>query len=253
MKKERRLQLKQLQKNLSYKFKKPAVLNQSLMHKSYANENISEGLSDNERLEFLGDAVLELVISHILMEAFPSRAEGELTKLRAALVNQRRIAEIARDLHLGDFLLLGRGEDSTEGRYKNSILADTYEAVIAAVYLDGGYGPVFKVVRRQFATMIEAANEGNLHHRDFKSQLQEYTQAVLRSTPHYKLVHEIGPDHNKSFEVNVILNDVIMGRGHGKNKKSAEQKAAKEALEKLQRDAGMHDTNPTAAGDAGAP
>jgi ribonuclease-3 len=235
-----------LSRQLGHAFADPQLLDDALTHRSAQARH-------NERLEFLGDAVLELVISHILMETFPSRAEGELTKLRAALVNQRRIAEIARDLHLGDFLLLGRGEDSTEGRYKNSILADTYEAVIAAVYLDGGYGPVFKVVRRQFATMIEAANEGNLHHRDFKSQLQEYTQAVLRSTPHYKLVHEIGPDHNKSFEVNVILNDVIMGRGHGKNKKSAEQKAAKEALEKLQRDAGMHDTNPTAAGDAGAP
>jgi ribonuclease III len=247
MKKERRLQLKQLQKNLSYQFKKLALLNQALMHKSYANENTEESLADNERMEFLGDAVLELVISHILMETFPSRAEGALTKLRAAMVNQRRIAEIARELHLGEFLLLGRGEDSTEGRYKNSILADTYEAVIAAVYLDGGYGPAFKVVRRQFTKMIAAANEGNLHHRDFKSQLQEYTQAFLKSTPHYKLVQEIGPDHNKSFEVNVILNDIIMGRGYGKNKKSAEQKAAKEALEKL------HDARAPLVGNPGAP
>ncbi len=247
MKKERRLQLKQLQKNLTYQFKKLALLNQALTHKSYANEKSAEALSDNERMEFLGDAVLELVISHILMEAFPSRAEGELTKLRAALVNQRRIAEIARELQLGEFLLLGRGEDSTAGRYKNSILADTLEAVIAAVYLDGGYGPVFKVVRRQFTGMIAAANEGNLHHRDFKSQLQEYTQAFLKSTPHYELVQETGPDHNKSFEVNVILNDMIMGRGYGKNKKSAEQKAARQALEKLQ------DHRTPAAGPPGAP
>jgi len=234
MKKERRQHLKQLQKNLSYQFKKLALLNQALMHTSYANENAAGAMSDNERLEFLGDAVLGLVISHTLMDRFPSHAEGELTKLRAELVNQRRIAEMARELQLGEFLLLGRGEDSTAGRYKNSILADTYEAVIAAVYLDGGYGPVFKMVRRQFMKMLTAENEGNLHHRDFKSQLQEYTQAFLKSTPCYRLIQESGPDHNKSFEVNVILNDIIMGSGYGKNKKSAEQKAAKEALEKLQ-------------------
>jgi len=233
MKKVRRLQLKQLQKNLSYAFKKVSVLNQALMHKSYANENPEEALSDNERLEFLGDAVLEVIISHILMESFPAYAEGELTKLRAALVNEKRIADVARELHLGDFLLLGKGEDSTEGRFKNSILADTYEAVIAAIYLDGGYNPVFKVVRRHFTKMITAANEGNLHHRDYKSQLQEYTQAVLKSTPQYILVKEMGPDHNKSFEIKVTLNDTIMGRGSGRSKKSAEQKAAKEALDRL--------------------
>ena len=235
MNQERTIRLKQLEKNIFYTFKNTGILNQALIHKSFVNENPGQETDDNERLEFLGDAVLEVVISHILMDDFPHYTEGDLTKLRSALVNEKRIARIARELQLGDFLLLGKGEDATKGRAKNSILADTYEAVIAAIYLDGGYTRVFKVVKKHFALILSAAQEGNLYHRDFKSQLQEFTQSCFKATPHYVLVKEAGPDHNKSFTVNVILQDDILGSGSGASKKDAEQKAAKEALHKLPR------------------
>jgi ribonuclease III len=232
--KARRVQLKQLQKNISYSFKKLALLNQALLHKSFVNENPHHPLEDNERLEFLGDAVLDVIISHILMDNFPHYAEGDLTKLRSALVNDKRIADLARTLQLGDFLLLGKGEDSTKGRNKNSILADTYEAVIAAMYLDGGFKKVFTVVTKHFRDILTAANEGSLHHRDFKSQLQERTQSIFKATPHYILVKEVGPDHNKSFAVRVSVHKKVLGKGFGSTKKDAEQKAAQEALHKLE-------------------
>jgi len=233
--KARRVQLKQLQKNISYSFKKLSLLNQALLHKSFVNENPHHPFEDNERLEFLGDAVLDLIISHILMYDFPHFAEGDLTKLRSALVNDKRIARLARELHMGDFLLLGKGEDSTKGRSKNSILADTYEAVIAAIYLDGGFKKVFTVVKKHFGEILTAANKGNLHHVDFKSQLQERTQSIFRSTPQYILVKEVGPDHNKAFTVTVIVKKKLLGKGFGPSKKDAEQKAAQEALFSLEK------------------
>ncbi len=232
--KERRVQLKQLQKNISCSFKRLALLNQALIHKSFVNENPHQPFKDNERLEFLGDAVLDLIISHILMDNFPHYAEGDLTKLRSALVNDTRIAHLARALQLGDFLLLGKGEESTKGRNKNSILADTYEAVIAAMYLDGGFKKAYTVVKKHFRDMLTAANEGSLHHRDFKSQLQERTQSIFKATPLYILVKEVGPDHNKSFAVNVLVHKKVLGKGIGPSKKEAEQKAAEEALLKLE-------------------
>jgi ribonuclease III len=233
--KERRVQLKQLQKKISYSFKKLTVLNQALIHKSFINENPHQPFEDNERLEFLGDAVLDVIISHILMNDFPHYAEGDLTKLRSALVNDKRIAHLARELQLGDFLLLGKGEDATKGRNKNSILADTYEAVIAAIYLDGGFKKVFTVVTKHFRYILTAANKGSLHQRDFKSQLQERTQSIFKATPHYILVKEVGPDHNKSFAVSVVVHKKLLGKGFGTSKKDAEQKAAQEALLKLER------------------
>ena len=147
---------------MSYSFKKLSVLNHAFIHKSFANENPELGLEDNERFEFLGDAVLDLIISHVIMDNFPHYSEGDLTKLRSSLVNEKRIAELARELGPGDYLLLGKGEDSTKGRSKNLILADTYEAVVAAIYLDGGYKKVFKVLKKHFAYFLTAANEGNL-------------------------------------------------------------------------------------------
>lgn len=233
--KERRVQLKALQKHLSYSFRKLNLLNQALIHKSFVNETADQHLEDNERFEFLGDAVLDIIISHILMENYPHYTEGDLTKLRSALVNDTSIANLARNLQLGDFLLLGKGEESTRGRYKNSILADTYEAVLAAIYLDGGFKKVFSVVNRHFKEILIAANNGSLHHRDFKSQLQERTQSIFRATPHYTLIRETGPDHNKSFTVQVAVHRKLLGRGSGSSKKAAEQKAAQEALLTLQR------------------
>ena len=235
MKKERRKQLKQLQKKLSYSFKKLSVLNNAFIHKSYANENPELGLEDNERFEFLGDAVLDLIISHIIMDKFPLYSEGNLTKLRSSLVNEKTIAELARELELGDYLLLGKGEDSTKGRNKNSILADTYEAVVAAIYLDGGYKKVFKVLKKHFGSFRTAATEGNLFNKDYKSQLQEITQTMYKATPRYITVKELGPDHNKTFSINVTLGKRVLGRGSGSSKKNAEQKAAQEALTQLER------------------
>jgi ribonuclease III len=233
MKKERRKQLKQLQKKLSYSFKKLSILNHAFIHKSYANENPELGLEDNERFEFLGDAVLDLIISHVIMDNFPHYSEGNLTKLRSSLVNEKTIAGLARELGLGDYLLLGKGEDSTKGRNKNSILADTYEAVVAAIYLDGGYKKVFKVLKKHFTSFLAAATEGNLFNKDYKSQLQEITQTVYKATPRYIKVKEFGPDHNKTFSINVSVHNKVLGRGSGSSKKNAEQKAAQEALIQL--------------------
>lgn len=233
MKKDRKLKLKRLRKNISYTFKDLSILNQAFTHTSYANENLEQENRDNERLEFLGDAVLDVIISHLLMDAFPQHTEGDLTKLRSSIVNEKRIANLARELNLGEFLLLGKGEDSTEGRNKNSILADTYEALIAAIYLDGGYKSVFKVVKQHFHDMLSAAQQGVLYHRDFKSQLQEYAQSVFKTTPKYVIVKESGPDHNKSFEVNITIKNKVWGKGFGKSKKDAAQNAAQKALEKL--------------------
>jgi len=179
MKKDRMLNLKHLQKNISYKFKKLSLLNQAFTHKSYVNENPDQECSDNERFEFLGDAVLDLIISHLLMDALPSYTEGNLTKLRSAIVNEKMFANLSRDFNLGDYLLLGKGEDYTMGRNKNSILADTYEALIAAIYLDRGYKSVFKVVKKHFSDILAAAEKGSLSHRDFKSKLQEYARRCL--------------------------------------------------------------------------
>jgi len=233
VKKDRILKLKNLQKNIFYTFKDLSLLDQAFTHKSYLNENPDQGCSDNERLEFLGDAVLDMIISHYLMDNFPKYTEGELTKIRSSIVNQRRIAGLARKLNLGEFLLLGKGEDFTEGRNKNSILADTYEALIAAIYLDGGYETVFRVIKQHFSDIISSIHREGFHYRDYKSQLQEYTQSVFKAIPKYVLVKESGPDHNKSFEINVTLNNKILGKGFGKNKKAATQKAAQEALAKL--------------------
>ncbi len=233
MNKDRKKQLKPLQKKISYSFKKLSLLNQAFTHKSYANENQEKECKDNERFEFLGDAVIDLIIGHLLMDDFPQYNEGNLTKLRSAIVNEKRFADLARELNLGDFLLLSKGEDATDGRNKNSILADTYEALIAAIYLDGGFKRAFKVVRKHFKDILSAASQGSLYFRDFKSELQEYTQSIFKATPKYTLAKKSGPDHNKTFEVNITFKNKFWGKGIGKSKKDASQKAAQKALEKL--------------------
>ena len=155
--------------------------------------------------------------------------------MRSSLVNEKTIAGLARELGLGDYLLLGKGEDSTKGRNKNSILADTYEAVVAAIYLDGGYKKVFKVLKKHFGSFLTAATEGNLFNKDYKSQLQEITQTMYKATPRYIMTKEFGPDHNKTFSINVTVRKEVLGRGSGSSKKNAEQKAAQEALTQLKR------------------
>ncbi|WP_248344386.1 ribonuclease III [Anaeromyxobacter paludicola] len=204
----------------------------ALTHKSYVNEHRGEGLADNERLEFLGDAVIDLAVSHRLMERFPGAQEGELSKIRASLVDEAALAGIARTLGLGELLRLGRGEELTGGREKASLLADAMEAVVASLYLQGGLALVLEVVDRFLGEAFERAAAGTLD-RDWKTQLQEQAQSRLRASPRYRVVGERGPDHSKIFEVELELKGEVLGRGEGRSKKDAEQAAARGALEAL--------------------
>jgi ribonuclease-3 len=207
----------------------------ALTHKSYVNEHRDEeGLADNERLEFLGDAVIDLAVSHRLMERFPTAREGELSKMRAAVVDELGLSEMARALDLGALLRLGRGEELTGGRQKSSLLADAMEAVIAAVYVASGFGPVLAIVDRFLGEAFARAAAGTLD-RDFKTQLQELAQSRMRATPRYRVTGEHGPDHSKTFEVETDLRGEVVGRGVGRSKKDAEQAAAKLALDALAR------------------
>jgi len=222
-------ELKKLQKNLSYRFTDPALLTQALTHTSYTNENPAGLYPDNERLEFLGDAVLDLIITRLLIDKFPEATEGELSRLRSALVNEQRLSSMARDFDIGKYLLLGRGEDNTGGRSKDSILSAAYEAIIGAIYLDSDFTSTFQVVESQFSSLISAVEDESFH-RDYKTELQELSQALFSSPPDYILTGEAGPDHDKSFEVGILINGNILGKGRGKSKKAAEQQAAREAL-----------------------
>ena len=213
-------------------FPVPALALAALTHKSFVNEHRGEGLSDNERLEFLGDAVLDLAVSHRLMERFPEAREGDLSKLRAALVDEPGLSRLARRLDLGPLLRLGRGEELTGGREKASLLADALEAVIAVVYLGGGLGPVLDLLDRLMADAFDRAAAGTLD-RDYKTQLQELSQSRMRAAPRYRVVSERGPDHEKTFEVELDVRGEALGRGEGRSKKDAEQAAARMALEAL--------------------
>jgi ribonuclease-3 len=207
----------------------------ALTHKSYVNEHRDEvGLADNERLEFLGDAVIDLAVSHRLMQKFPGAREGDLSKMRAAVVDEQGLAEMARALDLGPLLRLGRGEELTGGRRKSSLLADAMEAVVAAVYVCGGLEPVLALIDRFLGEAFARAAAGTLD-RDYKTQLQELAQSRLRSTPRYRVIRELGPDHSKTFEVETDLRGEVVGRGAGRSKKDAEQAAARFALEALAR------------------
>ncbi len=205
----------------------------ALTHKSFVNEHRGEPHADNERLEFLGDAVIDLAVSHRLMERFPAAREGELSKMRAAVVDEQGLAGLARALDLGPLLRLGRGEELTGGRRKASLLADAMEAVIAAVYLDGGLDAVLGLVDRFLGEAFARASAGTLD-RDWKTQLQELAQSRVRATPRYRVAAEHGPDHAKVFEVELELKGEVLGSGQGRSKKDAEQAAAKAALEALQ-------------------
>ncbi len=225
---------KEFEKIFGYKFKSREHLKRALTHKSYANEQRMPATDHNERYEYLGDAVLELAVSHMLMTRFPSFPEGELSKLRAAVVNETKLAEIARKLELGSYLFLGKGEDMTNGRDKPSLLSDAYEAVLGAVFLDRGFEKACKVVTAHYKGILKEAG-GQGFNKDFKTRLQEEAQGRLKAMPRYRMVRETGPDHQKTFEVHLFINDALMGVGHGASKKAAEQEAAREGLEKLER------------------
>ena len=223
----------EFENTIRYIFNDRLTLDLALRHSSYVNEQQGANLDDNERLEFLGDAVLNLVIGDILMDRFPSLREGDLSRMRSSLVNETQLAHIARDINLGAVIKLGKGEEQTHGREKNSILSDVLEAVIAAVYVDGGFEAAFKVVENLFASCIKTSDNPSLN-LDHKSKLQEISQIQYKVMPRYKVVHESGPDHDKTFKVQLTVHDIIV-HGTGKSKKSAEQSAAGNALAELDR------------------
>jgi len=224
----------ELQHKLMHEFKNTDLLDESLRHSSFVNEQADTNIQDNERFEFLGDAVLNLVVGHILMQRYPELKEGDLSRMRANLVNESQLASIAREIDLGSYIQLGKGEIHSKGWDKNSILADTFEAVIAAVYLDGGFDAVFKIIDIHFSVWINFVTMPTANH-DYKSQLQELVQMAYKSMPIYRVVHESGPDHDKIFRVRLKVGE-IRTEGTGKSKKVAEQDAARKGLEILKSD-----------------
>lgn len=200
----------------------------AVTHKSYSNEHRESSAADNERLEFLGDAVVDLAVSHRLMERFPNATEGELSKLRALIVNEEGLARIARQIGLGEILLLGRGEELTGGRQKNSVLADALEAVLGSVYLSAGWDKVLELVDRLFGEALEGVADGRSGY-DYKTRLQEQVQIRLRQAPKYRVLSETGPAHERVFEVEVTIGDELTARATGRSKKEAEQAAARKA------------------------
>lgn len=218
--------LQNLEERIGYRFRNKALLKQALTHSSYTNEQRINRAKNYERLEFLGDAVLELVTSDFLFRGSPDIPEGELTKLRASMVCEPSLAFCARDLELGQFILLGRGEEATGGRERDSIISDVMEAVIGAVYLDGGMEPARTFIDRFILSDLE---DKRLFY-DSKSSLQELVQGKLKKDVSYELLEESGPEHNKTFRVSVHMGGECLGTGEGKTKKAAEQQAAYRAL-----------------------
>ena len=219
--------MKPLEENLRYEFKNKKLLINALTHSSYANE-ARDGVSSNERLEFLGDSVLSIVVSEYIYKEFNNLPEGELTKLRASLVCEKSLCQFSRELDLGKYLRLGKGEDKGGGRERDSILADAFEAVLAAMYLDGGFNVAKNHVMRFIKNELKHTDDEVF--KDYKTALQEIIQKNPEEFVTYILTKESGPDHDKVFEVEVRLNSNTIGKGIGKNKKQAEQSAAKEAL-----------------------
>lgn len=224
--------LTSLQQTLGVSFNDASLLEQALVHSSYINENPSFTLTSNERLEFLGDAVLGLIVAEKLYQDFPHLTEGEMTKLRAALIRRDTLARMARAIRLGDHLYLGKGEETSGGRHKPANLAATLEAVIAAVFLDQGPSTARDFILRLLDTELRkvASQSTGI---DYKSELQELIQAREQQTPTYQVIAATGPAHDKRFSVEVRLGEAVLGRGSGKSKKAAETEAARSALEKL--------------------
>lgn len=224
-----------LEEILDYTFQDRRLLEEALTHRSLLNELLDEGRSDNERLEFLGDAVLGLIIAEWVVEAYPAEKEGELTRLRSALVKEKKLAEVARGLRLGEFLYLGKGEEQMAGRQKRSILADAFEAIVGAIYLDGGVEAVRRFVRGTFGTLLEEVTTNQRLLTDAKTRLQELMLALFRQSPAYEVVEERGPDHAKTFVIHLRLNDRTLASGKGRSKKEAEQDAAERFLKHLEK------------------
>ncbi|SRR6266540_71118 len=222
-----------LEERLGYRFRDRGLLEHALTHRSKAHEDPSGGVIDNESLEFLGDAVLGLVIADALFRTFPEFSEGPKSKIKAMIVSTQSLAELAEQLGLGDHMILGRGEEKTGGRRKQALLADTCEALIAAVYLDGGLEAARQFIVRELGAAVEAAGQPDYFGRDHKSRLQEALQALGRPLPVYRVAGEVGPDHRKLFHIEVIVGSETLAQGVGRTKKDAEQDAAKAALQAL--------------------
>jgi len=223
--------LSEVEQKLQYKFSNKELLDEAMRHSSFVNEQPDIGMRDNECLEFLGDAVLNLVTGHILMQRYPELKEGDLSRMRANLVNDSQLAAIARRLNLGEYMQLGKGEIHTKGREKSSILANALEAVIAAVYLDGGFDAAFTTIEKNYSVLLNSINAPNANH-DYKSKLQELVQISKKTVPYYTVINESGPDHDKTFTVQLTVKE-LKTEGVGKSIKLAEQDAAEKALEIL--------------------
>ena len=226
-----------LQQRISYQFRDRDLLEHALTHKSRVAEDVSGDMLDNESLEFLGDSVLGLVVADMLFRQFPELSEGDKSKIKAAVVSMQALADQAGRLELGNQLLLGKGEEKTGGRFKQGLLADTYEALIAAIYLDGGLDAAGNFIRREFQGTIDAARRADILGSDYKSALQEKVQSAGGNPPEYHVVSEDGPDHRKVFSVDVVVAGKTISHGAGRTtKKEAEQEAARLALTNLVED-----------------
>lgn len=225
-------ELKNLEDNLKIAFKNKNLLREALTHRSYLNENPSWDVPHNERLEFLGDAVLELIVTENLFSAYPSHTEGELTSIRASLVNYQTLAKVSKDIKLDESIYLSKGEAKDTARAKEVILANAIEALIGAIYLDQSYETVANFVKENVMKLLPEIVEKKLY-RDPKSMLQEIIQEKLKTTPTYEVISEDGPDHDKIFEIGVYFSDKLAGTGKGHSKQEAEIEAAKNALQKI--------------------
>jgi ribonuclease-3 len=229
-------ELEPLERRINYRFKDRGMLEHALTHRSRVHEDASGGVFDNESMEFLGDSVLGFVIAAMLFREFPQHNEGQKSKLKASLVSAASLARLGERLNLGEFLILGRGEEKTGGRHKHAIIADSYEALIAAIYLDGGIEPAQRFIEKEFASLIQEARRTGAaasFTEDWKSALQEFLQSGGRGLPVYRLAGEVGPDHRKSFVVEIVVNGDVVATAEGRSKKEAAQSAAKAALERL--------------------
>jgi ribonuclease III len=233
MEEERLASLKELENRLGYRFNEIRWLDQALTHKSYIHQTNTSKEISNEVLEFLGDAVLSLAVGHLLIQKLPEAQEGTLSRKRAHLVKQSTLASLSKEFQLEKHLLLGKGELQNGGMKKSSILANTYEALIGAIYMDSGFPQALVVISRHFEPYLQPETDFPPFD-DYKSLLQEYSQGNLGLSPQYRVVQESGPDHDKQFQASVMIGDEVKGIGCGKSKKEAEQEAAKKALEGLQ-------------------
>ncbi|MDX2024468.1 MAG: ribonuclease III [Deltaproteobacteria bacterium] len=231
-----------LEERLAHQFRDPRLCEQALTHKSWVNENQEGGRAHNERFEFLGDSVLALVISDLLMKRYPDSPEGDLSKTRAAVVNEDGLARVAESLALGQWIFLGRGEEQAGGRAKPSILADSLEALIGAVFVDAGFEAAYQTVQTLFSERLLDAQR--VAGRDFKSRLQELSQAQVKSAPTYTVVAQTGPEHETTFEVAVFIGEREYARASGRSKKAAQQAAAARAIDLL--DAELKSNNSSA-------